>query len=258
MTISRRKVLKSMASAGALALPGGVFAPAIAQAEPVQDRHPGAALGHRRQRRHQRPARHANGRSSKLQRAGGIAGRKIELVVEEETIAQGHHRALPEARAAGEGRLRAGHRVDRRRAGAWDRWWRRRGRSPSSGTAPRRTASRRSCPTPKYLFRSTDNECEAVMSSLLAIKHWKGQFKRIAGINPDYSYGRNNMAAFVALLEALQHRARGGHRAVAEGRHHGADQPRRCAQGRQARPDLLLAAVRRPAGVHEAGGMRPS
>ena len=39
------------------------------------------------------------------------------------------------------------------------------------------------------------------MSSLLAIKHWKGQFKRIAGINPDYSYGRNNMAAFVALLK---------------------------------------------------------
>jgi branched-chain amino acid transport system substrate-binding protein len=56
-------------------------------------------------------------------------------------------------------------------------------------------------PNPKYLFRSTDNECEAVMSSLLAIKHWKGQFKTIAGINPDYSYGRNNMAAFAALLK---------------------------------------------------------
>ena len=56
-------------------------------------------------------------------------------------------------------------------------------------------------PNPRYLFSSTDNECEAVMSSLLAIKHWKGQFKRIAGINPDYSYGRNNMAAFVALLK---------------------------------------------------------
>ena len=56
-------------------------------------------------------------------------------------------------------------------------------------------------PDPKFLFKSTDNECEAVMSSLLAIKHWKGQFKRIAGINPDYSYGRNNMAAFVALLK---------------------------------------------------------
>ena len=56
--------------------------------------------------------------------------------------------------------------------------------------------------------------------------------------------------------EALQHRARGRHRAVAEGRHHGPDQPRRRAQGGQARPDLLLAAVCRPAGVHEAGARR--
>jgi branched-chain amino acid transport system substrate-binding protein len=42
------------------------------------------------------------------------------------------------------------------------------------------------------------------MSSLLAVKYWKGQFKRIAGINPDYSYGRNNMAAFVALLKRFE------------------------------------------------------
>src|SRR5260370_1049593 len=49
--------------------------------------------------------------------------------------------------------------------------------------------------------RSTDNECEAIMSSLLAIKYWKGKFASVAGINPDYSYGRNNMAAFVAMLK---------------------------------------------------------
>jgi branched-chain amino acid transport system substrate-binding protein len=39
------------------------------------------------------------------------------------------------------------------------------------------------------------------MASLSAIKYWKGQFKKIAGINPDYSYGRNNQAAFIALLK---------------------------------------------------------
>ena len=39
------------------------------------------------------------------------------------------------------------------------------------------------------------------MSSLLAIKYWKGKFATVAGINPDYSYGRNNMAAFVAILK---------------------------------------------------------
>lgn len=54
---------------------------------------------------------------------------------------------------------------------------------------------------PRYLFRSTDNECEAIMSSLLTIKYWKGKFVNVAGINPDYSYGRNNMAAFIALLK---------------------------------------------------------
>src|SRR4030088_1440827 len=55
-------------------------------------------------------------------------------------------------------------------------------------------------PNPKYVFRSTDNECEAVMGSLLAIKYFKGKFKRIAGINPDYSYGRNNWEAFRQIL----------------------------------------------------------
>src|SRR5262249_48835691 len=30
---------------------------------------------------------------------------------------------------------------------------------------------------------------------------WKGQFVTIAGINPDYSYGRNNWAAFNAVLK---------------------------------------------------------
>ena len=62
-------------------------------------------------------------------------------------------------------------------------------------------------PHPHYVFRSTDNECEAVMASLLVVKHWKGQFKTVAGINPDYSYGRNNFAAFQALLKkfGIQH-----------------------------------------------------
>ena len=55
-------------------------------------------------------------------------------------------------------------------------------------------------PNSKYVFRSTDNECEAVMGSLLAVKHFKGKFKRVAGINPDYSYGRNNLEAFAPIL----------------------------------------------------------
>jgi branched-chain amino acid transport system substrate-binding protein len=56
-------------------------------------------------------------------------------------------------------------------------------------------------PKPRYIFRSTDNECEAVMASLLVIRHFKGKFATVAGINPDYSYGRNNWAAFQAILQ---------------------------------------------------------
>jgi branched-chain amino acid transport system substrate-binding protein len=55
-------------------------------------------------------------------------------------------------------------------------------------------------PNPRYVFRSTDNECEAVMASLLAVKYFKGRFKTIAGVNPDYSYGRNNWEAFRQIL----------------------------------------------------------
>jgi branched-chain amino acid transport system substrate-binding protein len=42
-------------------------------------------------------------------------------------------------------------------------------------------------PNPQYVFRSIDNEVDAVMASLLAIRHFKGKFARIAGINPDYT-----------------------------------------------------------------------
>jgi hypothetical protein len=43
-----------------------------------------------------------------------------------------------------------------------------------------------SMPKPKYSFRSTDNECEAVMASILTARSWKGKFRTIAGINPDF------------------------------------------------------------------------
>jgi len=58
-----------------------------------------------------------------------------------------------------------------------------------------------SMPRPKYSFRSTDNECEAVMASILTARLWKGKFKTVAGINPDYSYGRDNWAAFLSIMK---------------------------------------------------------
>jgi branched-chain amino acid transport system substrate-binding protein len=132
--------------------------------------------------------------------AGGIAGRKIELVIAEETspkdTIERFSRLLQQEKvdcvhgiiSTGVGPA-LGPVVEEARALTiyWD------------GTT--QDGVDETIPNPRYLFRSTDNECEAVMSSLLAVRQWKGQFVTVAGINPDYSYGRNNMAAFVAMLK---------------------------------------------------------
>jgi branched-chain amino acid transport system substrate-binding protein len=200
MSISRRTLLKTAgAGASALALPAGVFAPALAQARPVRigilapRSGIAASAGESGLRATQWAVERYNA-------AGGIAGRKIELVIDEETNAKDtierFQKLVQQEKvdcvqgivSTGVG-LALGPVVEEARALTifWD------------GTTQDGVDEK--LPNPKYLFRSTDNECEAVMSSLLAIKHWKGQFKTIAGINPDYSYGRNNMAAFVALLK---------------------------------------------------------
>jgi branched-chain amino acid transport system substrate-binding protein len=199
MNITRRSVLKSMTATGAATATAGLFTPAIAQAKPcrigVLAPRTGIAAS---------PGisglRAAEWAVDKFNAAGGIAGRKIELVVEEETspkdtIERFQRLVQQEKVDCVQGiistgvALALGPVVEEARALTifWD------------GTTQDGVDEK--LPNARYLFKSTDNECEAVMSSLLAIKHWKGQFKRIAGINPDYSYGRNNMAAFVALLK---------------------------------------------------------
>ena len=39
------------------------------------------------------------------------------------------------------------------------------------------------------------------MASILTARSWKGKFRTVAGINPDYSYGRDNWAAFLAIMK---------------------------------------------------------
>ena len=205
MAVSRRKLLKSAAAVGALSM-SGVFAPAIAQARPVR-------LGILAPRSGIAAAPGENGiratqwATERFNAAGGIAGRKIELVIEEESspkdtierfsklVQQEKVDCVLGIISTGVG-LALGPVVEEARALTiyWD------------GTT--QDGVEEKIPNPRYLFRSTDNECEAIMSSLLTIKHWKGQFATVAGINPDYSYGRNNMAAFVALLKRfnIEHR----------------------------------------------------
>src|SRR5882757_3325776 len=137
--------------------------------------------------------------TERMNKDGGIAGRKFELVIEEETnpkdtIERLRRLILQEKVDAIHGLISTGVSLgvapvaeeEQALVVMWD------------GTT--QDGVKEMMPNPKYVFRSTDDECEAVMGSLLAIKHFKGKFKRVAGINPDYSYGRNNWEAFKQIL----------------------------------------------------------
>ena len=131
---------------------------------------------------------------------GGIAGRKVELLIEEETnpkdsIERLRKLVLQDKVDCVQGIVSSGVSLAMGAVAeemkALTIFW--------DGTT--QDGVKETMVNPRYVFKSTDNECEAVMGSLLAVKHWKGKFKTIAGINPDYSYGRNNFAAFQALLK---------------------------------------------------------
>jgi branched-chain amino acid transport system substrate-binding protein len=136
----------------------------------------------------------------RINKDGGIAGRKVELVIEEEsnpkdTIERFRRLVLQEKVACVQGIVSTGVSLgvapaaedERALLMLWD------------GTT--QDGVKETMPNPNYVFRSTDNECEAVMASLLALKHYNGQFRKIAGINPDYSYGRNNWETFQQILK---------------------------------------------------------
>jgi branched-chain amino acid transport system substrate-binding protein len=199
MPITRRKLLQATAAVGALSAAGEVFSPAIAQNKPLRigilAPRSGIAAGPG-----ENGIRATQWAVERFNAKDGIAGRKIELVIEEESspkdtierfsklVQQEKVDCVQGIISTGVG-LALGPAVEEARALTlyWD------------GTTQDGVDEK--MPHPHYLFRSTDNECEAIMSSLLAIKYWKGKFATVAGINPDYSYGRNNMAAFIAMLK---------------------------------------------------------
>ena len=117
MKLSRRTVLKSIAATRRRRHLARRLRARHRPGQARQDRHPGAALGHRRQRRRAAGCAPRNGpsRASMPRRHRRPQDRARRRGGDQR---QGHHRSLPEAGAAGKGRLRAGHRLDRRRAGA--------------------------------------------------------------------------------------------------------------------------------------------
>src|SRR5438874_6483429 len=200
MNSNRRKVLQAIGGAGAtIAAQPYVSFPAIAQSPPLRVGiiAPKAGIAGTIGECGMRGCEFAVDR---INAAGGIAGRKVELVIEEETnpkdsIERLRKLVLQDKVDCVQGivstgvSLAMGAVAEEMKALTifWD------------GTT--QDGVKETMPNPRYVFRSTDNECEAVMGSLLAIKYWKGKFATVAGINPDYSYGRNNFAAFMALLK---------------------------------------------------------
>ncbi|HEV8586188.1 MAG TPA: ABC transporter substrate-binding protein [Methylomirabilota bacterium] len=136
----------------------------------------------------------------RLNAGGGIAGRKVELVVEEEsnpkdTVERFRKLVLQQKVDVVTGVVSTGVGLaigpaaeeEKKLLLMWD------------GTTQRGVEE--TIPKPRYAFRSVDNEAEAVMASIIAARLFKGKIKTVAGINNDYSYGRDNWAAFLAIMK---------------------------------------------------------
>lgn len=199
MVITRRRFLTVIGGAAAAAATRLDTAPAFAQAGPVKLGVLAAKAGVTA------PVGESGLRGvqyavDRINAAGGIAGRKVELVVEEEsnpkdTVERFRKLALQSKVDAVTGGistavgLALGPVAEETKA-IWLAW-----------DATTQKGVEESMPKPKYAFRSVDNEAEAVMASILTAKRWKGQFKTVAGINNDYSYGRDCWAAFLAIMK---------------------------------------------------------
>lgn len=200
MRTTRRQFLKI---SGAAAVAGATVrlhpAPALAQAGPVKIGVLAAKAGVTA------PVGESGLRGTqwaveRINAGGGILGRKVELVVEEESnpkdtverfrklILQTKVDVVTGVVSTGVGlAIGPAAEEEKRLLLMWD------------GTTQKGVEE--TMPKPRYAFRSVDNEAEAVMASILTARHFKGKVKTVAGINNDYSYGRDNWAAFLAIMK---------------------------------------------------------
>jgi branched-chain amino acid transport system substrate-binding protein len=135
-----------------------------------------------------------------VNKAGGILGRKVELVVEEEgnpkeTAERFRKLALRDNVEMVTGLISTGNGLSvgpiaEELKTIWMSW-----------DATTQKDVEETLPNPKYSFRSTDNEVEGLMASLLTVKHFKGKIKTVANLGTDYSYGRNMWETFMAMMK---------------------------------------------------------
>jgi branched-chain amino acid transport system substrate-binding protein len=137
--------------------------------------------------------------TERVNTAGGILGRKVELVVEEEsspkeTVERFRKLALQTKVEVISGGISTAvglalGPVAEELAMLWLSW-----------DATTQKGVDETMPTPQWSFRSVDNEAEAIGGAILTAKYFP-DIKTIAGINNDYSYGRDCWDAFQAALK---------------------------------------------------------
>jgi branched-chain amino acid transport system substrate-binding protein len=199
MTTTRRGFLRLVGGATAVAGTRLGVAPAFAQSEPVKIGVLAIKSGIAAQVG-ESGLRGVQWATDRINASGGILGRKIELIVEEEsspkdTVERFRKLALQNKVDVISGCISTGvglalGPVAEELKTIWLSW---------DGTTQKGVEE--TMPKVKYAFRSCDNECEAIMASILTARHFKGKIKTVAGINPDYSYGRDNWAAFQAVMK---------------------------------------------------------
>jgi len=138
--------------------------------------------------------------AERMNRQGGIGGRKIELIVEEESTPKDSVERFRKLTLRDEvemvtGGVSTGVGLSVGPAAEeMKRLW-------LSWDATTQKGVDETLVNPRYAFRSTDNECEVIQACLMTVRHYKGKIKRVAGINTDFSYGRNGWEAFLAIMK---------------------------------------------------------
>jgi branched-chain amino acid transport system substrate-binding protein len=139
--------------------------------------------------------------AERVNKAGGILGRPVQLVVEEEsnpkdTVERYRKLILQEKVEVVLGGISTGVTlalapVAEDLGTPWLSW---------DGTTQKGVEE--TMPKTSWSFRSVDNEVEAIAGGILTAKYFKG-VKTIAGINNDYSYGHDCWQSYQAVLKKL-------------------------------------------------------
>jgi branched-chain amino acid transport system substrate-binding protein len=139
--------------------------------------------------------------ADRVNKSGGILGRQVQLVVEEEstpkdTVERYRKLILQDKVEVVIGGISTGVTlalgpVAEEMEVPWLSW---------DGTTQKGVEE--TMPNPKWAFKSVDNEVEAIVAGILTPKYFKG-IKTIAGINNDYSYGHDCWETYQAVLKKL-------------------------------------------------------